>query len=167
MEYVDVCGDHETSWLTQSLSHILSCPGEKCKIFSSIKSEGERAYLLAQPHQKIVRLHVSVNEVLAVDELDTTDELVSQQEDGLQAHLPVAEVEEILQTGPEELHHHHVVVVLGAVVLHQWDPNPSLHHLHQHPDLLFHFEKNCWEKEAGKQCGLNWKLVGKYCGAAD
>ena len=91
-----------------------------------------RSHLLPQAHQEIIRLHVSVNEVLAVDELYTTDELISEQEDGLQAHLPVAEVEEILQTGTQELHHHHIVVVLCAVVLHQWDAHPALHHLQAH-----------------------------------
>ena len=131
MEYVDVCGDHEISWLTRSLSHILSCPGEidRLNSVSSVRVREERSYLLAESHQEIVRLHVSVNEVLPVDELYTTDELISEQEDGLQAHLPVAEIEEILEAGTEELHHHHIVVVLGAVVLHQGDAHPSLHHL--------------------------------------
>lgn len=29
--------------------------------------------LLAQPHQKVVRFHISVNEVLGVDEFDSAD----------------------------------------------------------------------------------------------
>ena len=86
-------------------------------------------HLLAQAHQEVVWLHVSVDEVLSMNELNTTYELVRQQEDSLEAELPVAEVEEVLQAGSEELHHHHVVVVLGAVVLHQGDAHSSLHHL--------------------------------------
>ena len=33
----------------------------------------DQVALLAQPHQKVVRLDVAVDEVLAVDELDATD----------------------------------------------------------------------------------------------
>lgn len=36
--------------------------------------------------------------------------LVSQQEDGLETELPRAEVEEVFQAGPQQLHHHDVVV---------------------------------------------------------
>ena len=30
-------------------------------------------YLFSQTHQEVIRLHVSVNKVFAMDELDTTD----------------------------------------------------------------------------------------------
>ena len=92
-------------------------------------------HLLAQAHQEVVWLHVPVDEVLAVDELDPADELVGEQQDGLEAELAVAEVEEVLQAGPQQLHHHHVVLALAAVVLDKGNPNTSLHHLKG--DLLF------------------------------
>ena len=38
----------------------------------------DQVALLAQPHQKVVRLDVAVDEVLAVDELDATDLLDKQ-----------------------------------------------------------------------------------------
>ncbi len=44
--------------------------------------------------------------------------------------LPVAEVEEVLQAGPQQLHHHDVELPLRAVVLHLGYPHPTLHHLH-------------------------------------
>ena len=56
--------------------------------------------------------------------------LVSQQQDGLQAELAGAEVEEVLQTGPQQLHHHHVVVPLRSTPLYRWYPHCS----HTHKD---------------------------------
>jgi len=47
--------------------------------------------------------------------------LVSQQQDGLEAEFAGAEVEEVLQTGPQQLHHHHVVVALRTAPLYGWD----------------------------------------------
>lgn len=47
--------------------------------------------------------------------------LVSQQQDCLEAELPRAEVEQILQTGSQQLHHHHVVVALSPAPLYCWN----------------------------------------------
>jgi hypothetical protein len=44
--------------------------------------------------------------------------------------LPVAEVEEVLQAGTQQLHHHDVELSLCAVVLYLGYPHPTLHHLH-------------------------------------
>ena len=53
--------------------------------------------------------------------LSGSHHLVSQQQDCLQAELPRAEVEQILQTGPQQLHHHHIVVALGPTPLYRWN----------------------------------------------
>lgn len=45
--------------------------------------------------------------------------LVSQQQDRLEAEFPRAEIEQILQTGPQQLHHHHIVVALGPTPLYR------------------------------------------------
>ena len=50
--------------------------------------------------------------------VNETYKLVSKKEDCLQAKLPVAKVEEILQAWSEKLHHHHIVLALPPVVLH-------------------------------------------------
>ena len=55
-----------------------------------------------------------MDEALGVDVLDAADELVGEQEDGLEGELAVAEVEEILEGGAEEVEDHGVVVTLGA-----------------------------------------------------
>ena len=41
-------------------------------------------------------------------------QLVRQHEHGLQAELPVAEVEQVLQAGPEQVHHQDIVVAFHA-----------------------------------------------------
>ena len=86
-------------------------------------------HLLVEPHQEVIRLHVSMDEVLPMDKLDPAYQLVSQQENGFEAEFAIAEVEEVLQTRSQELHHHHVVLALAAVVLHKRDPHSSLHYL--------------------------------------
>lgn len=45
---------------------------------------------------------------------DTGDELVCEEQDSLQRELPVAEVEQILQTGSEEVKNHGIVVTLSS-----------------------------------------------------
>lgn len=42
-----------------------------------------------------------------------THHLVGQQQHRLEAELSGAEVEEVLETGPQQLHDHHIVVTLG------------------------------------------------------
>lgn len=56
---------------------------------------------LADTHQEVVGLDITVDERLGVDVFDAGDELVGQQKDRLQRELAVAEVEEVLQTGTE------------------------------------------------------------------
>ena len=69
---------------------------------------------LADTHEEVVGLDVTVDEALGVDVLDAADELVGEQEDGLEGEFAVAEVEEILEGGTEEVEDHGVVVTLGA-----------------------------------------------------
>ena len=88
-----------------------------------------KVYLLSQAHKKVVGLHVPMDEVFAVDELDPADELVGQQQHRFQTQLPVAEVEEVLEAGSEELHDHHIVFALLAVVSDEGNAHSSLHHL--------------------------------------
>ena len=69
---------------------------------------------LADTHEEVVGLDVAVDEALGVDVLDAADQLVGEQEDGLEGEFAVAEVEEILEGGAEEVEDHGVVVTLGA-----------------------------------------------------
>ena len=69
---------------------------------------------LADAHEEVVGLDITVDEGLGVDVLDAGDELVGQEQHGLQGELAVAEVEQVLQAGAEEVENHGIVVALGA-----------------------------------------------------
>jgi hypothetical protein len=69
---------------------------------------------LSDAHEEVVGLDVTVDEGLGVDVLDAGDELIGEEEDGLEGELAVAEVEEVFQAGAEEVEDHGVVVTLGA-----------------------------------------------------
>lgn len=47
--------------------------------------------------------------------------LVGKQQDRFQTELAGAKVEQVLQTGAQQLHHHDVVVTFGATPLNRWD----------------------------------------------
>lgn len=68
--------------------------------------------------------------------LDTRDELVGQQEDGLERELAVAEVEQILQTGPKKVENHGIVVALGSEPTDEWDADTAGERL-VHTSLIF------------------------------
>jgi hypothetical protein len=69
---------------------------------------------LADAHEEVVRLDITVDKGLGVNVLDTGDELIGKEQDGLQGKLAVAEVEKVLQTGAKKVQNHGVVVALGA-----------------------------------------------------
>jgi len=69
---------------------------------------------LANTHQEVVWLDITVDKRLGVNVLDTGDELIGEKKDGLQRELAVAEVEKILQTGSEKVENHSIVVTLGT-----------------------------------------------------
>lgn len=80
---------------------------------------------LANAHEEVVGLDITVNEGLGVDVLDTRNQLVGEQEDGLERELSVAEVEEVLQTGAKEVEDHGVVVTLGTEPADEGDANTA------------------------------------------
>lgn len=49
-----------------------------------------------------------------MDVLDARDELIGEQEDGLERELAIAEIEQILQAGAEEVQNHGIVIALGT-----------------------------------------------------
>ena len=80
---------------------------------------------LADTHEEVVRLDITVDEGLGMDVLDAGDELIGQQKNGLQGELAVAEVEKILQAGSEEIKNHGIVVALGTKPADKWDTNTT------------------------------------------
>ena len=80
---------------------------------------------LANAHQEVVRLDVTVNEGLGVDVFDPGNELVRQKKHGLQGELAVAKIEQVLQAGSQEIDHHGIVVTLGAKPTHKWNAHTT------------------------------------------
>jgi hypothetical protein len=80
---------------------------------------------LANAHEEVVGLDVTVDEGLGVDVLNAGDELVGEEKNGLQRELAVAEVEQILQGRAEQVQDHGVVVALGAEPAYEWDADTA------------------------------------------
>lgn len=74
---------------------------------------------LANAHQEVVWLDIPVNEALGVDVLDAADELVGEQEDGLEGELAVAEIEKVFEGWAKEIEDHRVVIAFGAEPSHK------------------------------------------------
>jgi hypothetical protein len=55
-----------------------------------------------------------VDKGLGVDVFDAGDELIGEEKNGLQGELAVAEVEQVLETGTQEVDDHGVVVALST-----------------------------------------------------
>jgi hypothetical protein len=69
---------------------------------------------LANAHEEVVGLDIAVDERLGMDVLNAGDELIGEEQDGLQGELAVAEVEEVLEGRAEQVQDHGVVVALGS-----------------------------------------------------
>jgi hypothetical protein len=80
---------------------------------------------LADAHEEVVRLNITVNEGLGMDVLDTGNQLVGKEKDGLQGELSVAEVEKVFQGGSKEVENHGIVVTLGAEPADERDADTS------------------------------------------
>ena len=78
-------------------------------------NEEEFVTVTANPHKEVVRLDVSVDEILVVDELDSANHLVGQHEDRLHGETSGAEVEEFFERRPQQVHDEDVVVAFWAV----------------------------------------------------
>lgn len=80
---------------------------------------------LANAHQEVVGLDITVDEGFGMDVLDAGYKLVGQQQDGLERELAVAEVEEILQTGPEQVDDHGIVITFSTEPTHERDTDTT------------------------------------------
>jgi hypothetical protein len=69
---------------------------------------------LANAHEEVVGLDITVDERLGMNVLDAGNQLIGEEKDGLEGELPVAEVEEIFQGGSEEVEDHRIVITLGT-----------------------------------------------------
>lgn len=80
----------------------------------SIVDDVDDILLLAMANEKVVWLHVPVDEVVIVEELQSLDHLVRYHQRRLYCEFAFAVVEQVLQRGAEQVHDHCVVVSLDA-----------------------------------------------------
>jgi hypothetical protein len=80
---------------------------------------------LTNTHEEVVWLDITVDEGFGVNVLNAGDELISEEQNGLQRELSVTEVEKILQTGSKEIKNHGIVVALGSEPADKWNANTS------------------------------------------
>ena len=80
---------------------------------------------LADAHEEVVGLDVTVDEGLGMDVFDAGDKLIGEEKHRLERELAVAEVEQILQAGAEEVEDHGIVVALGAEPADERDTDAS------------------------------------------
>ena len=66
----------------------------------------------AGSHEEILRLDIAMEQVLCVDVLESSKELVGDEEDGFERKGPVAVVEQVLKRGPEEVYDKDVEVIV-------------------------------------------------------
>jgi hypothetical protein len=80
---------------------------------------------LANAHEEVVRLNITVNDRLGMNVLNTGNELIGKQKNRFQRELPVAEVEEILQARSKEIKNHGIVPKVGSIPMDRGDADAS------------------------------------------
>lgn len=71
--------------------------------------------LLLHTHQAILRLDVSMDDIIGVDILQATNELVGKHQHRFEREFATAEIEKILQTRAQQIKHHGIVFALGHI----------------------------------------------------
>ena len=101
--------------LVLSVHDVLACAVVSVLFGEAEINEEHFVAVAPDAHQKVVGLDVPMDEVLVVDEFDARNHLIGEHEYGLHGKAARAKVEQVLQTGPEQVHHEYVVVLLLAV----------------------------------------------------
>jgi len=117
--FSQVCVD---AGITQGADHGVGAPIGILNLFAQTDvCRVDRIALRADTHEQVVRLDVSVYVLSRMNVLEARNELIREQQHSLQGELPSAVVEEVLQTGSQELECHHPVLAFRAVPVYSWD----------------------------------------------
>lgn len=76
---------------------------------------------LSMADQEVVRLHVSMNEMVIVQEFESLNHLVRDHERSFNGEFSFAEIESILQTGSQQVHYHRIVVSFHSEPVDAWN----------------------------------------------
>ena len=79
-------------------------------------------------HEEVVRLDISVNEIFAMNKLNSWYELVGQEEDCFKAESAGAKVEQIFKGRTKKLHDHHIEIALWSTPFDGGNANTTLHY---------------------------------------
>jgi hypothetical protein len=72
-------------------------------------------------HAEILRLHISMQKLLAVKVIQSGDHLLAKEQPGLQREFGTAVLVEVLDRCAEELSHHHIKVSFLPCPVEHWD----------------------------------------------
>lgn len=101
--------------LVVPIRDVLPCLGVSVALRETEVNHVDHTGFGVDAHQKIVRLHISVQEVLRVHEFDASNHLLGEHADRFEREAAVAELKEVLDRGAQQLHDHRLVVALDAV----------------------------------------------------
>jgi hypothetical protein len=82
--------------------------------------------LFANANEEIVWLDISMQKVPRMDEFNSLEHLISKHKHCFERELAFAVVEEVLETGTQEIDDHHVVVSFNSEPVDVWNSNSSL-----------------------------------------
>lgn len=94
--------------------------------------------LLPHAHQAVLRLDVSMDDIVGMDILQTTKELVDEHQDCLERKFATAEIEQVFQTRTQEVEYHGVIFALGHIGVHSWNTGTTRK---RSVDISFTFEE--------------------------
>lgn len=75
---------------------------------------------LAPTHNKVIRLYIPMNIVLAMNELNPLDHLIAEDECGFETELSSIGDEQVFKGLTKQIHHHHVVFALIPTIIYPW-----------------------------------------------
>jgi len=94
----------------------------------------------AVANKEVVGLHISVDEMIIVQEFKSLDHLVRQHQSRFDCEFALAIVEEVFQTWPKQIHNHSVIVTFNSEPVDCRDASTAVEDL-----VDFSFIKQLWK----------------------
>ena len=91
----------------------------------SVINEEKFVTVSAYSHEKIVGFNVSVDEVFVMNEFNAAYHLVSQHQHRFHGEPSRAEIEQIFQRWPQQIHNQDVVVTFRTIPANVWNTNTT------------------------------------------
>lgn len=79
----------------------------------------------ARTHQEILRLHVTVDDILRVNIFQPMKKLVGKHQYRLKRELATTKIEKILQTRSQKVEYHNIVFAFGQRLVNAWNTNTT------------------------------------------